>query len=48
MSEDKKPEKDVLGKIAEDVHTIKNITVTCFVTAIVLFLLSIMVSLGIK
>ena len=48
MSEDKKPEKDVLEKIAEDVHTIKNITVTCFVIAIVLFLLSIMVSLGIK
>ena len=48
MSEEKKTEKDVLEKMAEDVHTIKNITVTCFVTAIVLFLLSIMISLGIK
>jgi len=48
---DKKNDNELLSKIAEDLHTIKNITVTYFVIGILMVLIAIlggMASLGIK
>lgn len=48
---EKESEKKTLDKIADDVHTIKNITVTYFVIGIIMvliFILGAMASLGIK
>lgn len=50
MSE-KKTDNELLSKISEDLHTIKNITVTYFVIGIIMVLIAIlsaMASLGIK
>ena len=46
MSEDKKTGKDNIAKIADDVHTIKNITVTYFVLGIIAFLAAILAAFG--
>lgn len=51
MSDKKTPEEKYLEKIASDVHTIKNITMTYFVIgiiAVVLTIIGAMASLGIK
>lgn len=48
---DKKTDNEILNKISEDLHTIKNITVTYFVIGIIMVLIAIlsaMASLGIK
>ena len=48
---DKKNDNELLSKISEDLHTIKNITVTYFVIGILMVLIAIlggMASLGIK
>ena len=46
MSEEKKSEKADIAKIAEDVHTIKNITVTYFILGIIAFLIAVLAAFG--